>query len=260
MMSSSPSPITRRAAAALAFSAPMGLAATAIAARDDDRAKRPEPAAAPKDGPGAMEAWWLDLEKPEIDAARALLNMADRPQESVAFLKTKMKPLKINAAEVRTLLLKLGNDSEKVWKPAFEELEYLDPRLAIDLETLMDRYKEAPVRQRMVEVMSGRTAGQLAGKDIDLWKAGDGFNFFAKPNFGSWWAEHRVERINHPVWRGNLKKKWTRAGRAIVLLEHIGSPDAVVILKDMATGHPDAHPTRVAREALARVGETGKPV
>ena len=48
----------------------------------------------------------------------------------------------------------------------------------------------------------------------------------------------------------NTKKKWTRAVRAIVLLEHIGSPDAEAILKEMATGHPDAHPTKVAREAL----------
>jgi hypothetical protein len=38
-----------------------------------------------------------------------------------------------------------------------------------------------------------------------------------------------------------------------VLLEHIGTPEAVAILKDMASGHPDAQPTRVAREALDRL-------
>ncbi len=41
--------------------------------------------------------------------------------------------------------------------------------------------------------------------------------------------------------------------RAIILLEHIGSPDAVAILKDMATGHAEAHPTKTAVEALARI-------
>ena len=210
-----------------------------------------------------MEAWWKDLEKPETDATRALLNMADRREETVAFLKATMKPLKISAAEVRALLLKLGNASDKVWMPAFEELEYFDPRLAIDLETLMDRYKEAPGRQRMVEVMSGREAGQLAGKEVMLRGVrGDGFNFFAQPNFGSWWAEHKVDRINNPDGWGNPKKKWTRAVRGIVLLEHFGTPGAVAILKDMATGHPDAQPTRVARDALERLGGTrpaGKP-
>ena len=258
-MTSSRSPITRRAAAALALSAPMGLAAAALA-DDDDKAKRPGPTPEnPKGGAGAMEAWWADLEKTETDATRALLNMADRREETVDFLKVKMKPLKISAAEVRALLLKLGNDNEKVWKPAFEELEYFDPRLAIDLETLMNRYKEAPGRQRMVEVMSGREAGQLAGKTVELRGVrGDGFNFFAQPNFGSWWAEHRVERINSFAWN-NAKKKWTRAARAIVLLEHFGTPGAVAVLKEMTTGHPDAQPTRVARESLDRVNE-GKPL
>ncbi len=261
-MTSSRSPITRRAAAALALSTPLGLAAAALA--DDDKAKTPGPTpGTPKDATGGMEAWWKDLEKPETDATRALLNMADRREETVAFLKATMKPLKISAAEVRALLLKLGNASDKVWMPAFEELEYFDPRLAIDLETLMDRYKEAPGRQRMVEVMSGREAGQLAGKEVMLRGVrGDGFNFFAQPNFGSWWAEHKVDRINNPDGWGNPKKKWTRAVRGIVLLEHFGTPGAVAILKDMATGHPDAQPTRVARDALERLGGTrpaGKP-
>jgi hypothetical protein len=171
-----------------------------------------------------------------------------------------MKPLKVTAAEVRALLLKLGSPSEKIWKPAFEDLEYLDPRLAIDLETLMDRYKEAPGRQRMVEVMSGRKAGELAGKEVVLWKVGEGFNFFAKPNFGSWWAEHKIDRINHEEGWGNPKKKWTRAVRALVLLEHIATPGARAVLKDMAAGHPGAQPTRVARDALKRLGESGKNV
>jgi hypothetical protein len=256
-MDLSRSQITRRAAAALAFSAPMGLAA--FAAADDEKSKRPEPAREPKDGPAAFEAWWQDLEKGETEATRALLNMADRREETIAFLKARMKSLKITAGEVRALLLKLGNPNETVWKPAFEELEYFDPRLVIDLETLMDRYKEAPGRQRMVEVLSGRPAGQLAGKEVTLRRLGrgDGFNFLATPNFGSWWAEHKIDRINHEEGWGNPKKKWTRAVRAIVLLEHIATPGAVAILQDMATGHRDAQPTRVAKDALKRLAGAG---
>jgi hypothetical protein len=195
-----------------------------------------------------MEAWWADLEKSETEATRALLNLTDRPKDAVAFLKTRMKPLTISSGQVRALLLKLGNGNEGVWKPAFEELEYLDPRLAIDLQTLMDRYKESPTRQRMVEVLSEHEAGSLKGKDVQLRKTGgpDDFNFTADNS--SWWAEKRIDRLNTRNWES--KKKWTRAVRAIVLLEHIGTPDAVAILKDMATGHPDAYPTKVAKEAL----------
>lgn len=257
-MEFSRSRITRRAAAALAFSAPMGMAAAAAAAGavalDDDKAKRGPAPAEPKAGTGSLEAWWLDLEKPEVEASRALLNLADRRDEATAFLKARMKPLRITAGEVRGLILKLGNENEKVWKPAAEELEYYDPRLAIGLETLMDRYKESPGRQRLVEVLSGRPDGSLAGKEVNLRKHGDYYNFFS-PNVGSWWAEDKVERINSPEGWGNMRKKWTRAVRAIVLLEHFNTPEAVAIVKEMATGHPDAHPTRVAKEALARLGK-----
>jgi hypothetical protein len=249
--------MTRRAAAALAFSASMGIFAPACG---DDEGKRRGPGKDPKGDPGDMEVWWADLEKDETVATRAVLNMAEWREESVAFLKGKLKPLKISAFEVRALLLKLGNENEMVWKPAREVLEYFDPRLAIDLETLMDRYKESPVRQRMVEVLSDRPAGQLAGKEVILRRLGrgDGFNFFARPDFGSWWAEHRVERINDSR-GGNPKKKWTRAVRAILVLEHIGTPGAVALLKDMAAGHPDAQPTRVAKEALVSLGGLDKP-
>ena len=248
--------MTRRAAAALAFSASMGIFPAACG---DEEGKRRTSGKDPEGDPGDIAVWWADLEKDETAATRAVLNMAERREETVAFLEGKMKPLKISAVEVRALLLKLGNENEKVWKPAREELKYFDPRLAIDLETLMDRYTEPPVRQRMVEVLSDRPAGQLAGKEVTLRRVGrgDGFNFFAQPDFGSWWAEHRVERINGSR-GGNPKKKWTRAVRAILLLEHIGTPGAVAVIKEMAAGHPDAQPTRVAKEALVRLGGLDK--
>jgi hypothetical protein len=202
-------------------------------------------------GTQQMEAWWADLEKGEAEASRALLKLAAQPKEAVAFLKTKLMPLKIDADKVKALLAKLGSDKEEVWKTAFEELEYFDPRLAIDLETLMADVTDAPARQRMVEVLSGRPAGSLGTKEVILRPVGqgDGFNFFAG---GSWWAEHQVARLNSAPW-GNLKKKWTRSVRAIVLLEHIGTPEAVAVLTELATGHAEAQPTKVAKEALAKV-------
>src|SRR4051794_21710225 len=97
----------------------------------------------------------------------------------------------------------------------------------------MDRYKEAPGRQRMVEVLSGWKPRVLDGKETRLRRVNqDGFNFSAQPRMGSCWAEHRVDRISiYPP--DNPKKKWTGAVRAIPLLEHIGTPGAVAILKDM---------------------------
>jgi hypothetical protein len=207
-----------------------------------------------------MEAWWTDLEKDELEASRALLNLADQPKEAVAFLKAKLKPLKIDGERVQDLLTNLGSEDEKTWKLAFEELEYFDPRLAFDLESLMRDVKEPLVRSRMVEIMSGREADSLKGKDVTIRPVGQGkdfqgFNFF--DGRGSWWAEHRIERINASHWFRE-KKKWTRAVRAVVLLEHVASPEARAILKDMATGDADAQPTKVAVEALARVEKTNR--
>lgn len=204
------------------------------------------------------ETWWSDLEKGDAPATRALLELADRPNDAVAFLARKLKPLTISSAQVKTLLLKLGNANEAVWKPAFDELDYLDPRLAIDLETLMDRYTEYPLRQRLVEVLSGREPESFKDRsELKLSKTGSGFNFTGRSarGGGSWWAEHQVARINIGDPRRDTKKKWTRAVRAIVLLEHIRNPAAVTILKEMAGGHPDAYPTKVAREALSAIGD-----
>jgi hypothetical protein len=199
-----------------------------------------------------MERLWVDLEGTELQASRALLKLSTEPKQVVAFLKGKMKPLKIDAKQVNDLIDQLGNDKEEIWKPAFEELEYLDPRLAIDLRTLMANVPDSPARQRMVAVMSGRNADYLIGKKVELppVNKGEGFNFLADGS--SWWAEHRVALINTKPW-GNLKKKWTRATRAIVLLEHFGTPDALTILKNMADGHEEAGPTVAAKEAIDRL-------
>ncbi|MCE9527993.1 MAG: hypothetical protein K8R36_18280 [Planctomycetales bacterium] len=196
-----------------------------------------------------LEKLWADLERPEPAASAALLKFAAQPAASIPFLKAKVVPLKIEPAKVRALLISLRSEKDEVWKDAAEQLAYFDPRLAIDLETLMKEVVDSPARQRMVEILSDRQAGSLAGKDLTLRPAGaDGFNF-AIP--GAWWAEHKVERLNTSPF-GTPKPKWTRAVRALALLDHMDTPEATAIIKDMATGHPDAQPTRVAKEMLGK--------
>src|SRR5205823_6643650 len=115
-----------------------------------------------------------------------LLNFTSKPTATVAFLKPRLKPLTIDADRVRALIAKLGSGEDAEWKPAWEELSYFDPRLAIDLETLMKEVTQTPARQRLVELLSGRSAGSLAGKKVELRSVGtDGFNFSA--DHGSWW-------------------------------------------------------------------------
>ena len=201
-----------------------------------------------------LEAAWLDLEKGEPHAARALLRFADSPEKAVPFFADRLRPLKADADWLDVHLKNLESEKDDVWKPAFEELEYTDPRLTRPLDVLMKEVTTTPARQRLAEILSGREAGSIGRKAVELRQHGQGKELFY--NFlvdnGSFWAESRVDRLNGLEW-GNPKKKWTRAARALALLEHIGTPQAAAILGDMAQGDPDAQPTRVARDALDRL-------
>jgi hypothetical protein len=53
--------------------------------------------------------------------------------------------------------------------------------------------------------------------------------------------------------KAGCQKDWGRATRAVMLLEHIGTPAAVKVLERMATGHADASPTKAAKDALKRL-------
>jgi len=199
-----------------------------------------------------LQRWWDDLEKPDPASARALLGFASHPDKAVAFFKKQLVPLALSELQAAALIEDLGSEDEAVWRPAFEKLEYLDPRLAIGLEKLMDGVVNPPVaRTRLVEVLCDAPPDSYRGKDVRLRSVGpgEGHNFTA--DNGSWWAEASVARLC----TGEIapKKKWTRAVRAIVVLEHIHSPEAIALLKELAGGHPDAAPTRAAQEALERV-------
>lgn len=208
----------------------------------------------PKPEAPAIETAWRNLEKNEPESTQALLQLSRDPVATLAVFRAHLKPLNLTGDRLKELIVKLSSDDEKTWQAAFEELEYFDPRLALDLPTLMDVVQAAPVRQRLVTILSGRPAANVIAGDIELRKVGDdGYNFSAG---GSWWAEHKIERLTSEFGWGNPKRKWTRAIRAIVLLEHFGTPEAQAILEDLAKGHAEAQPTKVAKQALERLNAT----
>jgi hypothetical protein len=213
----------------------------------------------PKPSATSIADLWDDLQKEEEKASRALLKLSVRPKEAVPLIATELKPLRVDADWLAVRLERLSSKEVEVWKPAFEELEYFDPRLAKPLETLMEEVKANPARSRLVEVLSERDGDSLKGKNVEFSKFGgkDGepFMFNFRADNGSWWAEPSIEKINSYHW-GNMKRKWTRAVRAIALLEHFGTSEAIAVLKTMTSGDPDAQPTKAAKQALDRL--TGK--
>lgn len=197
-----------------------------------------------------LEALWSDLYGEDPAAATAVIKLYKNADASVPFLKEKLQPLTLDAEECRKLLKDLGSSDEAVWREAWEKLDYLDPRLAIDLNTLMNEVTDVPARTRMVELCSQHKADSLKGKNVTIRPVGNDFNFFAA-NVGSWWAEHRVDRIG--AYAGERKNAWRRAIRAVAVLEQINTAEAVKVLEQLAEGHPDAQPTKVAKESLARL-------
>ncbi len=113
-----------------------------------------------------LEALWAELYKDEPAATTAAIKLFKQPDHTVAFLKEKLRPLKLDALRCRQLLNDLGSGDEKKWKAAWNELDYLDPRLAIDLPTLMNEVTAKPSRTRMVELCSDREADSLIGQDV----------------------------------------------------------------------------------------------
>jgi hypothetical protein len=197
-----------------------------------------------------LETLWSDLCAGDPAAANAVIKFYKNADAAVPFLKEKLQPLKLDADQCRRLLKELGSQDEKVWKAAWEKLDYLDPRLAIDLKTLMDEVTDVPARTRMVELCSGRKADSLAGEDVKLRAVrDDGFNFCVRRSW--WWAEHRVERIGIYSW--SPKMAWTGAARGVAILEQIGTQEAVEVLQQLASGHPDASPTKAAKKSLMRL-------
>jgi hypothetical protein len=207
--------------------------------------------AVPRDS-AVLEESWANLEKPEPVASRALLKLASTPAETTAFLKSKLTPIKLDEDDLQGLLDALGSQDETVWKPAYETMRYLDPRLAMDLTTLMKTVTDFDTRARLVAVLCDAAPDAYEGMTIELRKTSDlDYNFTAQNM--SWWAEHKVSRLNASKGWEISKVTWTRAARAIALLEHFATPEAKAVLVDMTTGHRDAQPTKLAQEALDRL-------
>jgi hypothetical protein len=216
-------------------------------------------AAATPDTPteAQMAAWWADLAKSDPEASRALLNFSSYPAQAVAFFKHKLRPLKVDPDIIQALLTQLASSKESEWKQAFDDLEYFDPRLVMDLPTLMDQVGDSPARQRLAEILIDLPPGTLAGKKVTLRNVGSNwYNFDVRDpksagSSSAYGVEGNLSRVTSTPWMN--KPKWTRSIRAIVLLEHIGTSDAVAIIQDMAAGNPEAQPTKVAEDARTRL-------
>ncbi len=204
-----------------------------------------------------LDDLWKNLLTDDANTSKAVLKFYKRGDEAVAYFRTKLRPLTLTEKRCRQLIKDLVSDDEVVAKAARDEFDYFDPRLAIDLVTLMDEYKTNPERVRLVETVGGSPIGSRKNDTIEFRSIGnkpdgsvEGYNFAS--NRSSWWAEHHVKNIGI---RHDNKSQWRRAVHALVILDEIGSPLATKLIEEMTTGHPEALPTVTAKKIL----ESRKP-
>jgi hypothetical protein len=162
-----------------------------------------------------LDGLWKSLEGTDARKAEAALRtLAARPAEGVTFLKERLKPV-------------AGA------KPNAARIQ----KLIADLDAARYAVREAAMRE--LERIGGlaRPAVEEALKKTTV-----------TPE-----VRERLEKLVDAVNKPDTGAEWVQSLRGVEALERIGTPEAVAHLKDLAAGG-DAPPTRVAREALGRLG------
>lgn len=179
-----------------------------------DLASLPERTEALK-APELDELWRTLNESNAKKADAALRTLAARPAEALPFVKEQLKPVPGVKADPARIA-----------------------RLITDLDAPRYVVREAAMRE--LERLGG-----LAKDAVD--------EALKKPTITPEVRE-RLEKLTDAVNKPDTgAAEWVRPLRGVELLERIGSPEAVEQLKQLAAGG-DAPPTRVARDALARLG------
>lgn len=200
----------------------------------------------------------------------------DRPAESVQFFRTKLRPLKLEKKRADELVKQLFSDKEADWKAAVGEFARLDIRLAYPVREAWELAKTADERSKMAMVLHQNGARVMDGLlHYDVKAADEVPQLFASEDKG--FVKHGLfyQKTVRPDVPPEVSEKlggadydicapgdfatlnltiWHREESAIYILNAIGTDDAVAVIKDMATGHPDAGPTKAANEVLKRRG------
>ena len=216
-----------------------------------------------------LDELWKMLARNEADSSRALLEFTARPKaEVVAFLAGQLKPLKLTEERAKQLIADLGSEKEEVAKAALEETHYFDLRLGVTLEDAMAGIPEGVHRQRVLAALTHGELDTYAWCTLALrfpgrnpanakWKFPPNVNAVEMPNkppgFKTFLDGRNIAMAVTETVAELSVPPWTQATRGVMLLEHLGTPDAVKALEAMATGHADAGPTVAAKDALERL-------
>lgn len=206
-----------------------------------------------------LEQWWKDLAKKEGISYVALLKLSQHPEQTIPFLKKHLTRLELDDRKLKKLLADLGSGDEKIAKSADQELRRFDPRLAKDVEKYFDEKLDALTLVRLVTIFAGWEFGHLEKNEIlPLVTFGGHLEHTDFVYIGIKWINNemtiscggKTESLNNIL---DQSEEWLLRFRAIAILEHFGSTDAIEILQELAKGNKVVRPTKEAVEALKRL-------
>jgi hypothetical protein len=230
----------------------------------------------PRDPLGEKPATMWKWELSKFTSPEAVDRLLAVPKDTLPLFKEKLMPLTLTKKDGEKLLTRLFSDEAKEVQAALREIQYYDLRLAMSVEQAWEEAKTPTHRGRIVSAMWLQSV-----MDFDLSRVDEQHRLldytYHPPDaeFDGWHATTRLRaglsdddvrkavgvggstRVDNTLADKHSKwgaARWRREESAIYILDAIGTDDAIAIIKDMATGHADAGPTKAAREVLKRRG------
>jgi len=207
-----------------------------------------------------LAAAWQDLlSADEAKATRAACVFAAKPKEGIEFLAANLRPLKVEPKRIEKLVAELGGNDFATREAAQQELEYLGKFAKLNLASALKETSNAEAKERLAKLLGrieivekqeqvneakpanplngggGVSVSNVNGK-VTITVNGQQLDLTPKV----------IEKLPPPA-------SWSRAARAIGILEFAGTPEAVRVLESISLGEDNAPPTKLAQDALARL-------
>jgi hypothetical protein len=202
-----------------------------------------------------LRQWWgwLGGNDP-AEVTRATLAFAGHPKQAVAFLEQHLRPVLRDEKLVARWLAELDSPKFPVRQRATQELEYLGKTIKDDLEKALAAGPSGEVAGRLKQLLARlkppapvKPLPALPGPGQPIRLA----SINGKVSINGVPLERYLQAATPAVPVGP-PSAWARAARATVLLEHIGTPEALRLIERLAAGDSEALPTIEARAALSR--------
>jgi hypothetical protein len=206
-----------------------------------------------------QEALWADLaSQEESRASRALLALAADVKGTLAFLKTRLHPVKVDVAQLKKWIGQLDDEEFTTREQATRKLEYLDRFAKPHLQKALEGKPSAETRKRIEALLKRlpvdekdreKAPNPLAGRNVSVRSINGQVQIVIDGK------KLDLAALAKPTPAPPPNAQWVRAARAVALLESIGTAEARALLKALAEGEAGARPTDESKAALERLNK-----